>query len=215
MTAKLTRERVLDAAMLIADEDGLDALTMRRLADELGAGAMSVYHHVPSKDGILDGILERVVGEMELPSGPEWKSALRRAAMSAHEALGRHPWAAAALLGGERVSPARLRHTDAILGCLRGAGFTDVETDLAYHVLDSHIMGFSLWLAGISAGLRRLGPVFKAYDLFDASELPHLAEHIEVHLREDRAAHPSPFAYGLDLILDGLERQLAARARSD
>lgn len=212
MTAKLTRERVLDAAMRIADGEGLEALTMRRLADELGAGAMSVYHHVPNKDGIVDGILERVVGEMEPPTGPHWKAALRAASVSAHEALGRHPWAAAALLGGERASPARLRHMDAILGCLRGAGFSDVETDLAYHVLDSHIMGFSLWLAGISAGLRRLGPVSNAYELFDASELPHLAEHIDVHLREDRTAQPSPFAYGLDLILDGLERQLAARA---
>lgn len=211
MAMKLTRERVLDAAMGIADREGLEALSMRRLADELGAGAMSVYHHVPNKDGILDGILERVVGEMELPTGSDWKAALHAVAMSAHEALGRHPWAAAALLGGERASPARLRHMDAILGCLRGAGFSDVETDLAYHVLDSHIMGFSLWLAGISAGLRRLGPVSNAYDLFDPSELPHLAEHVEVHLREDRGAQPSPFAYGLDLILDGLERQLAAR----
>jgi AcrR family transcriptional regulator len=211
MTVKLTRQRVLNAAMQIADREGLEALTMRRLADELGAGAMSVYHHVPNKDGIVEGILDRVVGEMAPPSGSDWKAALRGAAMSAHEALGRHPWAAAALLGGERVSPARLRHTDAILGCLRGAGFSDVETDLAYHVLDSHIMGFSLWLAGISAGLRRLGPVSDAFDLFDAAELPHLAEHVEVHLRDTHAEQPSPFAYGLDLILDGLERQLAAR----
>ena len=212
MTARLSRDRVLDAAMGIADREGLDALTMRRLADELGAGAMSLYHHVPNKDGILDGILERVVGEMELPTGRDWKAGLRRAAMSAHESLGRHPWAAAALLGGERASPARLRHMDAILGCLRGAGFSDVETDLAYHVLDSHIMGFSLWLAGISAGMRRLGPVSNAFDLFDAAELPHLAEHIEVHMRE-RDEQPSAFGYGLDLILDGLERQLAARSR--
>jgi AcrR family transcriptional regulator len=211
MATRLTRERVLDAAIEIADREGLDALTIRRLADELGAGAMSVYHHVPNKDGILDGILERVVEEMEPPTGADWKAALRAAAMSAHEALGRHPWAAAALIGGERASPARLRHMDAILGCLRGAGFTDVETDLAYHVLDSHVMGFSLWLAGISAGLRRLGPVSNAFDLFDASELPHLAEHVEVHLRDEHAAQPSPFAYGLDLILDGLQRQLATR----
>jgi AcrR family transcriptional regulator len=212
MTAKLTRERVLDAAMAIADREGLDALTMRRLADALGAGAMSVYHHVPSKDAILDGILERVVWEMELPAGSHWRPALKRAAMSAHEALGRHPWAAAALLGGERTSPARLRHTDAILGCLRNAGFSDVETDLAYHVLDSHVMGFSLWLAGISAGLQRLGPLRNAFDLFDPAELPHLAEHVGVHLREQPADQPGAFEYGLDLILDGLERQLASRA---
>jgi AcrR family transcriptional regulator len=204
---KLSRERVLAAAIGIADRDGIEALTMRRLAEELGAGAMSVYYHVAGKDEIIDGMVDTVVGEMTLPGdGPDWKAALRTAATSAHEVLLRHPWATAMILSRPVVSGARLRQMDAILGCLRGGGFTASETDLAYHVLDSHIMGFTLWLVGIRAGLERLGPVTNAFDLFDAGALPHLAEHAREHLRERGPDEPGPFEYGLDLILDGLER---------
>ncbi len=205
--AKLSRERVLGAAIGLADRDGIEALTMRRLADELGAGAMSVYYHVAGKDEIIDGMVETVVREMTLPpAGPDWKASLKLAATSAHEVLLRHPWATAMILSRPVVSPARLRQMDAILGCLRGAGFSAEQTDLAYHVLDSHIMGFTLWLVGIRAGLERLGPVTNAFDLFDADALPHLAEHAREHQRERRADEPGPFAFGLDLILDGLER---------
>ncbi len=205
---RLSRERVLGAAIGIADREGIDALTMRRLAGELDAGAMSVYYHVANKDEILDGMLEMVVGEMELPpQTPDWKAALKRAAISAHEVLMRHPWATALLLSRPVVSPTRFRQMDAILGCLRGAGFSAEQTDLAYHVLDSHIMGFTLWLVGIRAGLERLGLVTNAFDLFDADALPHLAEHAREHLRERGPDEPGPFAFGLDLILDGLERE--------
>lgn len=205
--ARLSRDRVLRAAIGIADRDGIDALTMRRLADELGAGAMSVYYHVANKDEILDGIVEMVAGEMELPPADlAWKVALKRAARSAHQVLIRHPWATALLLSGTRVSPARLRQMDAILGCLRGAGFSAEQTDLAYHVLDSHIVGFTLWLVGISAAMERLGPVSNVFELFDADALPHLAEHAHQHLRERGPDEPGVFDVGLDLILDGLER---------
>ena len=205
--AKLSRERVLRAAVGIADREGIEALTMRRLASELDAGAMSVYYHVPGKDEIISGMIELVVGEMALPGdGPGWKAAMKTAATSAHEVLLRHPWATAMILSRPVVSRARLRQMDAILGCLRGAGFTAAETDLAYHVLDSHIMGFTLWLVGIRAGLERLGPVSNAFDLFDADALPHLAEHAREHMRERRPDEPGPFEFGLDLILDGLER---------
>ena len=204
---KLSRELVLDAAIGIADREGIEALTMRRLADELGAGAMSVYYHVAGKDEIIDGMVETVVGEMTLPpAGPDWKAALKAAATSAHEVLLRHPWATAMILSRPVVSPARFRQMDAILGSLRGAGFSAAETDLAYHVLDSHIMGFTLWLVGIRAGLERLGPVTNAFDLFDADALPHLAEHAREHQRERGADERGPFEFGLDLILDGLER---------
>jgi len=210
---RLSRERVLGAAIDIADREGIDALTMRRLADELGAGAMSVYYHVPGKDQILDAMVDVVVGEMDLPDmrSTDWKASLKHAATSAHEVLMRHPWATAMILSRPVVSQARLRQMDAILGCLRAAGFSASETDLAYHVFDSHLMGFTLWLVGIRAGLERLGPVPNAFDLFDADALPHLAEHAREHLRERGPNEPGPFEFGLDLILDGLERSRHAR----
>jgi AcrR family transcriptional regulator len=207
--SRLSRDRVLAAAIEIADRDGIDALTMRRLADELGAGAMSVYYHVANKDDLLGGMVDLVVGEMELADArPDWKSALKQTATSAHEVLLRHPWATALLLSGPGVSDARLRYMDAMLGCLRGAGFSPELTDLSYHALDSHIMGFTLWLVGISAGMERLGPVSNVFELFDPIEFPHLAEHARQHMRERQPDEQGAFEFGLDLILDGLERRL-------
>ncbi len=203
----LTRERVLDAARQLADEHGIASLTMRRLAGELGVEAMTLYYYVANKDEILDGILEAVVGEMEVPSADgDWKGNLRAMAISAHDVLVRHPWAASLLLSGPRVSAARLRHMDAILGCLRGGGFSAEMTDHAYHALDSHIMGFTLWQVGISQGLAQLGPVAGFLEELDTERLPHLAEHIEQHLRERRPDEETEFEFGLRLILDGLER---------
>jgi AcrR family transcriptional regulator len=212
-TRRLSRERVLEAAIGIADREGIEALTMRRLADALGAGAMSVYYHVANKDDLLGGMVELVVEEMELAgAGPDWKAQLKRTTTSAHDVLLQHPWATSLLLSGPTVSAARLRYMDAMLGCLRSAGFTAEMTDLAYHALDSHIMGFTLWLVGIRAGMERLGPVPNAFELFDADVLPYLAEHVEQHMRERRPDEQGPFAFGLELILDGLERRLASGA---
>lgn len=206
---RLSRERVLQAAVGLADADGIEALTIRRLAAELGVGAMSVYYYVANKDEILDGIVDLVVTEMELPApGGEWKAEIRRAALSAHEVLVRHPWAAGLLLSGPRVSEARLRQMDAILGCLRGAGFSAEMTDHAYHALDSHITGFTLWLVGISAGMARLGSIGGFLERVDRDALPHLAEHVEQHLKERRPDDVGEFEFGLQLILDGLERML-------
>lgn len=209
--ARLSRDRVLEAAMALADADGIDALTIRRLASELGVGAMSVYYYVADKDEILDGIVDRVVEEMELPRPrADWKTELRTAALSAHAALIRHPWAAGLLLSGPRVSEARMRQMDAILGCLRSAGFSPEMTDHAYHALDSHITGFTLWLVGISAGMERLGPIDEFLRRVDRAALPHLAEHIDQHLKERDPNEIGEFEFGLLLILDGLGRQLAS-----
>jgi AcrR family transcriptional regulator len=208
--AKLSRERVLHAALVLADAGGIEALTMRRLAQELGVEAMTLYYHVANKDEILDGIVDMVVREMVLPvAGGAWKAELRTAAISTHDVLVRHPWAPALLLEGPRVSHARLRQMDAILGCLRGGGFSAVMTDHAYHALDSHVMGFTLWQVGISAGLERLGSVADFLRDLDVEAMPHLAEHIQQHLRERDPAEPGEFEFGLDLVLDGLERTLA------
>jgi AcrR family transcriptional regulator len=208
---RLSRDRVLAMAIGLADADGIEALTIRRLAAELGVGTMSVYYYVADKDEILDGIVDMVVDEMDLPgSGADWKAELRTAALSAHEALIRHPWAAGLLLSGPRVSAARMRQMDAILGCLRGAGFTPEMTDHAYHALDSHITGFTLWLVGISAGMERLGPIDAFLRRVDRDALPHLAEHIDQHMKERSPDEIGEFEFGLNLILDGLERMLAA-----
>lgn len=210
--SRLSRDRVLAAAIELADRDGIAALTMRRLAEDLGTGAMSAYYHVASKDELLGLMVDRVVDEMDLAdAGPDWKAAIKRTATSAHDVLRRHPWATPLLLSGPGVSGARLRYIDAMLGCLRRAGFSPEQTDLAYHALDSHIMGFTLWLVGISAGMEKLGPVSNVFDLFDADAFPYLAEHAHQHLRERREGEQGAFEFGLDLILEGLERRLAAR----
>ena len=136
----------------------------------------------------------------------DWRASLKQAATSTHEVLIRHPWATTLLLSGPVASPARLRQMDAILGCLRVAGFSAEQTDHAYHALESHIMGFTLWLAGINTGIQRIGSVANLTALFDADALPYLAEHAEQHLRERRPDEPGAFEFGLDLVLDGIGR---------
>jgi len=204
--ARLSRERVLRAALDLADAEGIEALTIRRLAQGLGVGAMSVYYYVASKDEILGGITDLVVNEMEFPAGTDWKAALRSASISAHDALLRHPWAASQLLAGASISRPRFGQMNAILGCLRRAGFSAEMTDHAYHALDSHIMGFTLWQVGISKGLAGLGSVSDFLATLDRDALPHLAEHVDQHLRERGPDAVPEFEFGLDLILDGLER---------
>jgi AcrR family transcriptional regulator len=204
----LSRERVLRAAIDLADEGGLESLSMRKLAQTLGVEAMSLYHHVASKDDILDAAVDLVVGEIELPDPAiGWKAAIRRTAISAHETFLRHSWAAGLVLSGPTVLMARLRYMDGLLGTLRGAGFSAEMTDHAYHALDSHIMGFTLWEVGITEGMARLpGTIASFLEAFPAAEFPHIAEHIGQHLQERDPADEGSYAFGLDLILDGLER---------
>src|ERR1051325_10194321 len=142
----LSRERILRAALELTDESGIDALSMRKLARELGFEAMSLYNHVTNKDDVIDGILDLVLGEMELPSAEgEWDTAIRNSAMSIHDALRRHEWAGPLLMSPGHIRPGQLQYMDALLGRLREAGFGADETYHAYHVLDGHIFGFSLW----------------------------------------------------------------------
>ncbi len=213
----MSRERVLEAAIGLADRGGIGSLSMRKLAQELGVEAMTLYYYVANKDEILDGIVDMVVGEMELPpAGLEWKAAVRHTSMSAHEVLRAHPWAASLLLSPTRVSQARLRYMDALLGTLRGAGFSAEMTDHAYHALDSHVMGFTLWVVGMNlpeADLEEMATAFLA-DL-PREELPHLAEHVEQHLNPRDPDDEGDFAFGLDLILDGLERKLGETPSKD
>lgn len=204
----LSRERVLGAAIGLADAGGIESLTMRKLAQELGVEAMSLYYYVANKDDILNGMVEIVVSEIELPkSGADWKAAIRNVAMSAYEILVRHPWAAGVILSEAGVSPARLRYMNSILGCFREAGFSADMTDHAYHALESHIMGFTLWEAGYSAVSEELPDLGRTFlRELPVDEYPYLAEHVEQHLTESSPDDEGEFEFGLDLILDGLER---------
>ena len=203
----LTRDRVLRAAIELADETGIETLSMRKLGQELGVEAMSLYNHVANKDDILGGMVDIVVGEIELPAaGLDWKSAIRRTAISAYEVLLGHPWAANLVLSGPGLSYARLRYMDGILGSLRKGGFSAEMTDHAYHALDSHIMGFTLWQVGISAGLANTSSVEDFLRELDQDAYPYLAEHAQQHMKARDPDDEGEFAFGLDLILDGLER---------
>lgn len=210
----LSKERVLRAAIALADKSGIDSLTMRRLAQELGVEAMSLYYYVATKDDILGGIVEIVLKEVELPAGGDWKTAIRRSAISFHDALARHQWATSLMMTGTGTGAARMRYMESLLGRLREAGFSANMTHHAYHALDSHIMGSTLWAAGYSA-MAKANPDF-AKDFarqLPAAEYPYFAEHVEQHITKSARDGVSEFEFGLDLILDGLEKIRASTAR--
>ena len=205
----LTRDRVLATAMTLADEGGIESLSMRKLAQALGVEAMSLYYHVANKDDIVGGILGLAMAEVELPPDDlDWKEALRASATSVHDVLERHPWAATQMMTPKRVSDARIRWMDAVLGRLRRAGFSAVQTHHAYHALDSHITGSLLWESGYANALRNAPVSPQGFlDTLPDGAYPYLVEHVGTHV-----AGPddiSEFDFGLGLILDGLERTLA------
>ncbi len=204
----LSRDQVLRAAVELADDGGLESLTMRKLAQELGVEAMSLYHHVRNKQDLLGGMLDIVYSEIEPPaSGGEWRSAMRHSAISFHRVLLSHPWACNLFMSSTEPLPARLRYMNNILGRLRSAGFSAEMTHHAYHALDSHIVGFTLWLLPFLA-IAKQQPDYAERFLQElpADELPHLTEHVNVHLAPERPGDVGEFEFGLDLILEGLER---------
>jgi AcrR family transcriptional regulator len=208
----LTRERVLAAAVALADRGGIGSLSMRKLAQELGVEAMSLYHHVANKDDILDGLVDVVFGEIDLPSGEEgWRAAMRRRAISAREALRRHPWATGLMESRPTPGAANLRHHDAVLGVLRGAGFSVELAAHAYSLLDSYIYGFALQEASLPFHTpEEAAQVAQAIMAeFPASEYPHLTEIAVDHVLQPGYDYGNEYLFGLDLILDGLERALA------
>lgn len=208
--APLTRERILEVAVELADEGGLEALTMRRLGNALGVEAMSLYNHVKDKDDILTGIVEAVLAEIDLtPDAADWRSAMRASAISAHDALLRHPWACQLILSptGPPVAAMRMRYIEAILSRLREAGFSPAEASHGYHALDSHILGFTLWELGHRLP-KDAPPDFMQMFVrqLDLGTYPFLVEHVEEHRRQSEGEEVGDFEFGLDLILDGLER---------
>ena len=208
----LSRRRVLDAAVALADRDGVGALSMRKLALELGVEAMSLYHHVAGKDAILDGIVDVVFAEIELPSGDGgWKAAMRRRAIAAREALRRHPWATALMESRSTPGPANLRHHDAVLGVLRDAGFPVELAAHAYSLLDAYVYGFALQESSLPFDTpeETAEVAGSIMDRFPADAFPYLTEIAVEHVLQPGYDYGNEYRFGLGLILDGLERALA------
>ncbi|MGA5821716.1 TetR/AcrR family transcriptional regulator [Kitasatospora sp. NPDC094028] len=210
---RLTRDRVLTAAIGLADRSGLDALTMRKLAAELDVEAMSLYHHVRNKEDLFDGVADLVMAEMVAPAaGGEWRAEMHRRAASVHDVLRRHRWAVGLIASRQTPGPAHLAHYDATIGCLHAAGFPYPLAGHACSVIDSHIFGFTIRRRDLA---------------FDPDKLAEWAQHNLPQIPADRYPHVHAiterivadeyrdvsFEFGLELILDGLEKLLAPMDR--
>jgi AcrR family transcriptional regulator len=209
----LSRERVLRGALDLADAGGIGSLTIRSLARELGTKPMSVYHHVASKEQILDGIVDLVFSEIELPSpGGDWRAEIRRRAISARAVLKCHPWVIGLLQSRTIPGPAALRHHDAVIGTLRAAGFSVEMTAHAYALLDSYMYGFAIQEAALPfKGLEDVTAVAAPVpNPVPADEYPHLIELATRHILQPTYRFADEFEPGLTVILDALSRSIAA-----
>lgn len=220
----LTREELVEAAIRIADNEGLEALSMRRLGRAVGVEAMSLYNHVDGKDSLLEAILERVISRIEMPDGDDWKAVLRERTLRARAALLPHPWAAALLESTLVASPEKLRQGDHILGVLRRGGFPLNLAYRAFMTIDSYLYGFLLqeihWPS-------TRAEIAAARDIMESrmggQSYPNLAEMLAWFMAEDEvrpraaragcSAYQEEFEFGLDLVLDGLERSLPKATR--
>ena len=207
----LTRERILRAALTLADANGIESLSMRKLGEAVGVEAMSLYNHVPSKADLLDGLIDLVFSEIELPANADgWQTAMRQRAIAVRAALKRHRWAIGLMESRSSPGPATLRHHDAVLGCLRQAGFPIALAAHAYSVLDGYIYGFALQEASLpfdtSEESSELAQAMVAQ--FPTDEYPHLAEFTFQHVLQPGYDYGSEYEFGLDLILDGLDQAL-------
>lgn len=215
----LTKARVLEKAIALADEDGIEGLSMRKLGGALGVEAMSLYNHVANKGELVAAMVDRVVEQFELPDDePRWDEAIRRCAVRAHDLLVEHPWACTLALvpsDSNVVSGPRIRYMEWLLRRLREAGFSAEIAYSAYHTLDSHIFGFTMWQLGHAQAAR----AFSIPDGEDIEEwgarlvaqmrptYPYLAEHGEMHLTAGLRDGRHEFEFGLDLILEGLKKR--------
>jgi len=206
--APLTRGRVLEAAMALADQSGLESLTMRRLGEELGVGPMALYRHVANKDDLVDAMVDVVFGEIGVPSlGVDWRTAMRDRAIAVHDALLRHRWATGMMESRRNPGPASLQHHDAVIGSLRAAGFDIATAAHAYSLLDSYLYGFAATQMNLPFTPDDVGE--KAESMlqpFAAGAYPHLTEMLTDHIMRPGYDYADEFEYGLDVILEGLER---------
>ena len=211
----LTKERVLRAAVDLADRGGIEALSMRKLGQELGVDAMALYRHVRSKDDILDGAVDAVVAEIELPRpGDDWKADLRQQVMAARGVMLRHPWAPRVLEERGTAGPAVLAYIDSVLAILRAGGFAIDMAHHALHVLGSRILGFNqdLFEDSADAGPVDAAAAAQAAAMFE--RFPHVSE-LALAATHDGVLGACDdefeFQFGLDLILDGLDRRRTSR----
>jgi AcrR family transcriptional regulator len=205
---RLSRERVLQTATSRADQGGLEALTIRTLAEELGVAPMALYRHVANKDDLIDAMIDVVFSEIGLPSGgADWKTAMRERAISVRDALTRHRWAIGLMESRRRPGPANLRHHDAVIGKLRAAGFSVEMAAHAYSLLDSYIYGFALTKMNLpfetTADVADVAETM--LQPFPVNEYPNLVEFIAEHAMKPGYDYGDEFEYGLDVILDGLD----------
>jgi AcrR family transcriptional regulator len=210
--APLSRERVLETAVTLADRHGIEWLSMRKLADELGVAAMSLYYYVPNKVELIDGMIDIVFSEIEPPSlEHDWKTAMRQRAISTRQALNRHRWAVGHMEGRTTHGPANLRLHNAVLGCLRAAGFSIKMTVHAYSVQDAYIYGFALQETDMAsetpddfaAEAQRQMREYEAV----LAEYPHLVEVVGGYVAKSGYDYATEFVFGLDLILDALDKR--------
>jgi AcrR family transcriptional regulator len=205
----LTRERIWEAALTVADQGGIESLSMRKLGQELGVEAMALYYHFASKEEVLDGAIDLVFGEINLPApGAEWKAAMRERAISVREVLARHRWAIGLMESRTNPGPVNLRHHDMVIGSLRAAGFDIAMAAHAYSLLDSYIYGFALTKMNLPFdSSQEVAEVAQSMlQPFPLNEYPNLLEMFTDHVMKPGYDYGDEFEYGLDVILDGLER---------
>lgn len=198
---------MLRTALELADRDGIESLSMRKLGRELGVEAMSLYNHIADKDDLLDGLADIVVGEIEVPSiGDDWKAAQRRRAVSVREMLARHPWAGRLIESRTNPSPARSRYPEAVVGSLRQAGFSVEMAIHAFFTLDSYIYGWAVQEQNLPSGTpdELVDVAQTILRTLPATEYPYLNEVIVEHVLKLGFNYVDEFEFGLDLILDGL-----------
>lgn len=203
----LSRERILDTALRLADKGGLEALSMRKVAQALGVKAMSLYNHIANKDDMIDGIVDIVVSDIELPRFDlDWKTAMLQRALSAHDVLLKHPWAAMAIMSRINVGPAMLRYVDTTIGCLRKAGFSWEMADHAWNAIDSHIYGFTLQELTFPIEVSEYAETAKSFiSYIPPNQYPYMHQ-LSLYVIDGSYSGLHDFKFGLNLILDGLEK---------
>jgi AcrR family transcriptional regulator len=205
----LTRERVLDAAIKLADQGGIESLSMRKLGQELGVEAMALYYHFANKDEVIDGIVDIVFSEIDLPgTAADWRTAMRRRSISVRDAMARHRWAIGLMESRRNPGPASLRHHDAMIGSFRSAGFDIAMAAHAYSLLDAYVYGFALTKMSLPfETTAEVADVAQTMlEPFPLGAYPHLVEFITEHAMKPGYDYGDEFEYGLDVVLDGIER---------
>jgi AcrR family transcriptional regulator len=195
--------------MQLADAGGIDGLSMRKLGQALGVEAMALYYHFANKERVIDGIVDLVFGEIEPPAiGADWKSAMRRRAISVRDVLLRHRWAIGLMESRTNPGPANLRHHDAVIGSLRAGGFDMAATATAYSLLDAYVYGFALTKMNLpfetTTDISKMAETM--LEPFPPGEYPNLAAFITDHAMKPGYDFADEFEVGLEVILDGLER---------